>query len=233
VRKSVRVGTTTEGLRVGDGGRDIVVHLAAAQAGRLHLESGVARLMLRAERRLGYMMQARFEGPPPNVRREGETLTIRYPRALHPFEWRRRRGDVSLNASIPWDVSMKGGMSQVVADLQDIDLRSLQFGGGVSDVEALLPPPGQPVTVELGGGVSNVRLLRPAEVPVRLRISGGASKLQFDQDFFGAVGGRTRLQSDGFDDATVRYDIAIRGGASRLTVGSIRRPSRVDRSGID
>lgn len=233
MNKPVREGTTIEGVALGDNGRDVTVHLAAAEAGRLHFESGVARLMLHAERPCAHMMRARFEGSPPKVRRQGATLTIRYPRVWHPFDWRRRRGDVTLNGSIPWDVSMRGGLAQVVADLRELDLRSLRFGGGASDVEVLLPSPGQPVTVELGGGVSNVRLLRPADVPVRLRINGGASKLQFDQEFFGAIGGRTGLESERFDGATVLYDIVIRGGASRLTVGSMSRPDRLERSEVD
>ena len=60
---------------------------------------------------------------------------------------------------------------------------------------------------------------RPSEVPVRLQIRGGASKLAFDEQAFGAVGGRTQLQSEGFREVADRYEIAIGGGASNLTVG--------------
>ena len=81
---------------------------------------------------------------------------------------------------------------------------------------------GHEVAVGLGGdgGASGVRLTRPDGVPVRLQVRGGASKLAFDAQAFGAIGGGVRLQSPGFEDAAGRYDVIVGGGASRLTVAS-------------
>ncbi len=82
---------------------------------------------------------------------------------------------------------------------------------------------GHEVAVGLGGdgGASGVRLTRPDGVPVRLagprRCS---SKLAFDAQAFGAIGGGVRLQSPGFEDAAGRYDVIVGAGASRLTVAS-------------
>jgi hypothetical protein len=84
-----------------------------------------------------------------------------------------------------------------------------------------LPPPIGAVPVAIGGGASQVTLRRPREVPIRLRVRGGASKLAFDEQSFGAIGGRTQLQSEGFREAGDRYEITIGGGASQFTVATL------------
>jgi hypothetical protein len=56
---------------------------------------------------------------------------------------------------------------------------------------------------------------------VRLQVRGGASKLAFDEQSFGAIGGRTQLQSEGFREAADRYEITIGGGASHVTVATL------------
>jgi hypothetical protein len=73
------------------------------------------------------------------------------------------------------------GMSHVVADLEDLELKDLEISGGSSQVEVRLPRPGESVSVRIGGGASNVELIRPTGVPVRVHIGGGVSKLAIDE----------------------------------------------------
>ena len=49
-------------------------------------------------------------------------------------------------------------------------------------------------------------------------LKGGASRLNFDEQSFDAVGGKVRLQSPGFDGAADRYEIEVSGGASEVTI---------------
>jgi hypothetical protein len=212
---------SNEALSVSNDGREVEVALGAAPAGRLEFPNGAAHLTLRADPRLDRMARARFEGSPPKATLVGERLTLRYPRIGRPFDWRRRRADVTLSASLPWEIEVPGGAASVDADLRPVELLGLRIGGGSSEVEVLLPPPIGTVPVSIGGGASNVRLLRPEDVPVRLDVRGGASKLAFDAQSFGAIGGRTRLQSDRYDDQADRYEITVGGGASKLTVGTV------------
>jgi hypothetical protein len=217
---STNVPSGGPALTVSPGGRDVEVALGAFPAGRLVFANGAAHLTLRADPALDRMVRARFAGSPPRASLDDETLTFRYPRVGHPFDWRRRRADVTLSASVPWEIDVRGGAAAVDADLRGLRLLSLRIGAGASGVEVRLPPPAGSVPVTIGGGASHVRLLRPAEVPVRLQIRAGASRLAFDEEAFGAIGGRVRLQSDGFDEQTDRYEISVGGGASRLSIGS-------------
>jgi hypothetical protein len=59
---------------------------------------------------------------------------------------------------------------------------------------------------------------RPAGVAVRVRVGHGAKDLTLDDQHFGAVGGSTRWQGPGYDQASDRYDVAVSGGADTLTV---------------
>ena len=211
----------TKHLTVTDEGHEVSVALGAAPAGRLVFANGSAALRLRADAELGEMAHARFTGTPPKVTLDAETLTFRYPRISRPLESRSRRADVTLTTSVPWDVDVRSGAAAAEVDLSWVELLGLRFGGGASEVTVLLPPPVGTVPISIGGGASQVTLRRPHEVPVRLQIRGGASKLVFDEQTLGAVGGRTQLQSDGFREVPDRYEITIGGGASKLTVGVV------------
>ena len=67
-------------------------------------------------------------------------------------------------------------------------------------------------------GASDVTLRRPRGVGARVEIKGGVSKLQLDEQQFGAIGGIARVQSKDYAPSAGRYDVQVLGGASRLTV---------------
>jgi hypothetical protein len=110
------------------------------------------------------------------------------------------------------------GMSDVVADLQDLEFTDLEISGGVSRLEVKLPRPKAAVRVGIGAGASSVELLRPAGVPVRVRIGGGASKLVIDDFRVAAAGGKTDWRSPDYDLVDGCYDIEVGAGASKVTV---------------
>ena len=64
-------------------------------------------------------------------------------RRFRPFDWRGQSSEVSLNAAIPWTVSLRGGMWKLSADLRGLRLESLDVTGGASDVEIWLPAAGR------------------------------------------------------------------------------------------
>jgi DNA-binding MarR family transcriptional regulator len=165
------------------------------------------------------LYRATFEGIQPTVRAQGGTVTVRY-RRLGPFEWgaARHAGNVSLNPSIPWSIAVRSGGSGVSIDARGLELRTLTIEGGASKLAVSLPAPHGTVPVCIDGGANRVDLHHPAGVPLQLQVRGGANRLEFDAQRFGAVGGELRLASPGWELASDRYDVEVRGGASRLTV---------------
>jgi DNA-binding MarR family transcriptional regulator len=192
--------------------------LAGVALGRLEFTRGAAKVNIHVDANLTELYRAEFEGGTPNIEVDGGVVSIGHERRFRPFDWRGRSSDVWLAAAIPWEISLKGGMWKLAADLRGLELRSLEIGGGASDVEIWLPAPVGLVPVRVSGGASHVRVHRPAGSAVRAAISGGASQLVFDSQTLGPVGGRNYLESPGFSSAHDRYEVRFSGGASKLVI---------------
>jgi len=205
----------------GGGAPEASAPLAGVLAGRLEFTKGAAKVDIRGDASLNDLYRARFEGTAPEVSVHGGTVVIQQKRRFRPFAWRTQTADVSLNASVPWDITLKGGMWELTADLRELRLQSLQVSGGASEVEILLPKPAGVVPVVVSGGASSVTLHRPKGVPVRAAISGGASELVFDGQRLGGVGGRNVLESLDFGAAADRYEMRFSGGASQVTIDTV------------
>lgn len=188
--------------------------------GRLEFTRGAAGLTIRGAS-IPELFQARFDRPVPSVSVDGGTVTVRYPR-FGPGAWRRpwarRGGEMTLNQDVAWAIRVRRGVAHLDADLRGLRVESVETGQGASRVEVRLPSPSGVVPVRIGGGASNVRIVRPAGTPARLRIGRGVADLSFDGQEFGAVGGRLRLETPNVGGADGRYEIEIDGGARHVQV---------------
>lgn len=223
-RSELEMATTKDiigsGLQVTPDGREATVAFGALPSGRLEFASGAKHLRIGVDQDIEALMRVRFEGSTPRVFLDRGSVIVRNQRLPMPLAWRRRPADARLNPSVPWELVIRGGVANARVDLRGLELTTVWIGGGASNVDVWLPETTRAVAVRIAGGASSVRLLRPKDVPTRLQLAGGASKLEFDGDTFGAIGGRVRLQSDRFDEASACYDIRVEGGASRLNVGA-------------
>jgi hypothetical protein len=197
--------------------------LGSASRGRIVLVGGASRLIVESDPAMNGLYRARFQEPVPDVRVEGSTVIVRYPR-LRPIDGAclEYLDEVVLGVRIPWRVEFGGGVSRLTADLSGLELGSFQVEGGAGRVELRLPNPSGSVPVRFHGGASNVAVRRPKGVAARLRVSGGVTNLSFDGRHFGVVGDEVDLRTPDYDDASRRYDIAITGGANNLTVDGVR-----------
>jgi hypothetical protein len=191
----------------------LTAQLGSVAMGRLVFVRGAAHLTIGVDGSMEDLYRARFEGKVPDVRVDGGTVTVKYRPSLHPT-----RGELTVSGRVPWAIKASMGMSDVVADLQDLELTGLEISGGASRLELRLPRPKAAVPIRIGAGASNLELIRPAGVPVRVRIGGGASKLAIDEFRVGAAGGKTHWPSPDYDLVEGRYDIEIGAGASKVTV---------------
>jgi hypothetical protein len=167
------------------------------------------------------LFRARFDRPAPSVSADEGSVTVRYPR-FSPRSWRwpwtRRGGQMTLSEDVTWDIGIRQGVAHMEADLRGLRIGSVDLGHGASRIDLRLPRPKGVVPVRIVGGASQVRITRPAGTPARLTVRRGVANLTFDEQEFGAVGGRLRLDSPGGSDTDGRYDIEISGGATHLRV---------------
>ena len=230
-RNPIAARGTAPGDHGGSGGH-FAAPLGSLKNGRLRFGNGAHRVVIRADSHLQGLYRASFGDRMPTVGVRRGFVTILYPR-IPIDDWLDRRSErlaeVELNARIPWDFEIRGGASRLVADLRGLRLGALSVDGGASRLEMVLPAPSGTVVVVVLGGVSNVVIQRPNGIAARLRVSGGATKLKFDDRRIGASGGELDLQSRNYEGATDRYDIAVTGGANNLSVDK----QRVRKEGVD
>jgi DNA-binding MarR family transcriptional regulator len=192
--------------------------LGAFQEARLLVRSGATDLTLSGNAGPAELFRARFEGKQPRVRVRDDTVVVAYREGMRDIiDWRKRGASISLNRTIPWSVEIHGGMSKARADLTQIDLRSFGSNGGAIRIRLDLGTPSGVVPVKLTGGAIELRVERPADVPLRLRVTGGATRVAFDEQTL-AMASDLTLESPGASEATDRYDIEVVGGADRVTI---------------
>jgi DNA-binding MarR family transcriptional regulator len=213
-------------LREGDAGGEAIPQgveelsapLALAKLGRFEITRGATNLTL-SSMRGSQLYRARYEGPAPRVRTDNGQVFLEYNHsALRMFTLRKHTLQVDLNEKIPWELVFRGGASKLTANLQALEIRSLEMRGGASQVTLLLPSPTGTIPVRVTGGSSQLRLVRPRNVPARIQVTGGVSNLSIDKLELGAVGGTTRWESPDYEAGKDRYEIQITGGASQLAI---------------
>jgi hypothetical protein len=197
---------------------------------RLLFKSGAHELLLRGATDIDDLYRAQFEGSVPQVRLRDGTVTIQYKGrsslTAGPFfaNWQvalhERRSDVSLNAAIPWDIEVVGGAGKLQGKFAALDLRSFELTGGVDQLRLTLGQPAGDVPIRLTAGANNVRIERPAGVHVRLKLHGGAGRIEFDQQRLNGPGD-TVLETTGAIEAPDLYLVDIVGGAGKITTAEV------------
>jgi hypothetical protein len=190
-----------------------------AREGALELRRGGRHVGIRAIEG-EVLCRAAFDGPVPKTQAEDGHVTIEYPRFSLAGLLRRpvRRAQIELNAAVPWSLAVVGGLADSTIDLGGLELRVLELEGGAANLRIVLPRPVGHVRVRIGGGASRLTLLRPAKVAAVLQIPDGASRLTFDGERYGAIGGGTRLETANAGSDPDRHEIEIAGGASEVIV---------------
>jgi hypothetical protein len=197
--------------------------LDGATRGKLEFVRGAAFVTITSAA-MPDLYRARFAGPAPNVQANNGHVLVQYRRlsltewAKTALLWGRYAATITLNAAIPWQIVVRGGIANVSADLRGLQLVGLEVSGGASEVIIELPQPIATVPIRIAGGASQITLRRPPGAAVLARVGSGAGHVSFDDQYFNAIGGPLRLATPDHDNAADRYAVEIVGGASRLTI---------------
>jgi DNA-binding MarR family transcriptional regulator len=192
--------------------------LGGLTSARIAFRGGTSELQLRANAALGELYRARFEGTIPQVRLRDGVVSVQY--RGRPWDFRKRKAEITLNGSIPWGVELQGGNARCRASLSELDLTSFELAGGTAGLELDLGRPSGVVPIRVIGGAKSVRIRRPGDVAVSLRVVGGVERVEFDGQRVGATR-EVALRSPGADEAIDRFEVEVVGGVLRLTIAQL------------
>lgn len=192
--------------------------LVDRESARLVFHAEGVRLSVRAGDLAGALYQARFEGPVPDVKAKDGVVTIRYPRLSWLPGKEQRVAEVTLSTAIPWQITLKGGGSEMTAELNGLDLLELEANGAGSTFRVDLPEPTRVVPIRLAGSGSEFTVRRPSGVAARVQPKGWGSGVVFDDQTVSGMSNDGRLQSPNYAGAAHRYDIETSGSGSMSTV---------------
>jgi DNA-binding MarR family transcriptional regulator len=195
--------------------------IAGLSRARLAIRAGASEITLRASHDLPELYRAKFEGAVPQVRVREGIVSIQY--RGRPFDWRKRRAEVTLNSSIPWSIDLNGGASRFNAHLATLDLAGFEIIGGVDKLGMSLGRPRGIVPIKITGGANRIEVQRPVGVPVRLRLLGASGKAELDEQKVGASTGPTILESAGAPAADALFEIEVVGGLAGIRVRETTR----------
>jgi hypothetical protein len=172
---------------------------------------------------------------------------------INPANWfqgdqyRNLRWDIGLNKTVPLDLDIHGGVGRSRVDLSDLNLNSLDIGGGVGELVVTLPaqanrldarlrvgvgkldltiPTGASADIEVKGGVGSTTISTPANAAVRLVADSGIgdvkvtprmTRISGDQSEFN-IGKSGTWETPGFADAAQQIVIRYNGGVGELRV---------------
>ena len=192
--------------------------LGDVSRGRLVLATGAYLLNLHTDAGMPDMYRAVYEGPQPRIQVSGWTVTVRHAMRTRLFDWQGHPSEITLNATIPWEIELRGGAAKGTADLRELELRSLIISGGLSEFDITLPAPSGAVPVRCSGGAAKVTFHRPPGVTAQVLVKNGASKLRLDNEHFDYLASKLPLRSEGFSGQPDRYEFEFDGGASEVSV---------------
>lgn len=183
----------------------------------LRLGAGASQLTLRGAR-IKSLYRVACEGTPPKVTLRPDGTVVVQHKGLSWLAGRSSSLTVTLTSAVPWSIEVRGGVSQLDADLRELTVSAVEVLGGASRCALRLPRPHGHATLRVSGGANDVEVRRPRGVAAQAIVSGGASSLRFDAQEIGALGGTVKLSTRDYDAAADRWSIELSGGASGLRV---------------
>lgn len=180
---------------------------------------GPGKLTLRSDPDLADVCRAEFVGKEPGYEVDDRTIEIIYNSTC--WFWGssgESEAAITLSEKTPWRVEVQGGIGKGEFDLRRIDVDEIRVDGGIGKIELALGRPRGTVNIVMRGGLAKGLVVRPADVPVFLKIGGGAGLVVVDGQKFAGVGGGSEWATLGYDEAADRYEITVQGGCAKFIV---------------
>lgn len=123
-------------------------------------------------------------------------------------------GTMQLNSAIPWQIAIRGGVSQLSFETTGLDIQLLEFTGGINDAR-ITGDLAETLNIRISGGANRIELPLPTGAAARATLRGGMLRVESDGTSVRLFPRRVWL-TPGADGPLV-YDFLVRGGMSTIT----------------
>lgn len=198
-------------------------HSASADTGRATIDGGAGRLSLAGGPDLATAegsspFRPRFDAVVTNGR--AEVTVAPNGNIVGPIQGRASI-NVTLDRTIPWDLTVKAGVSEYDLDLREIEVSSLHLESGVSSgVLTLGVPSGDGATdASIEVGVSSLTVRVPKDESTRVTVTEGLTSVSTSGSWKSERTHDTRIYtSDGFDDSGAYWNVQVRSGIGDVKI---------------
>ncbi len=133
--------------------------------------------------------------------------------------------DVELSNAVMWTIHLDGGSTEANVDMSAGGLATLDFGAGVTRIDAKVPAEPDLVTVQMSGGATSFTVHAPDGMPAQVTIGGGASSATIDGVAHSGIAGGTVYTPDAWPSTGSRLTIDNTAGVSTFTLDRYTAPS--------
>lgn len=126
-----------------------------------------------------------------------------------------RSAHIYLGDKIDWAIKITTGASKSILNLADLKVSSLYLELGAGDTEIHMGDKDKKVSMEIDGGVSNIKIYIPTSAAVIINTDAGVSSDNFDSLNLVKTGD-SQYKSKDYDSAGLKFDITISTGVSNI-----------------
>jgi hypothetical protein len=126
--------------------------------------------------------------------------------------------DIALSNDVGWTLHLDGGSTTATVDMKNGGLASLDFGAGVTRIDAALPKEPGTIGVRMAGGASEFTVHAPTGVPARVTMGGGGGSATVDGTQHTGIAGGTVFTADDWSAAANRIDVDNTAGVSTFVL---------------
>ncbi|RME91401.1 MAG: hypothetical protein D6770_00465 [Anaerolineae bacterium] len=197
------------------------VSLEGAQQGSVRFSHGAGRIEIGAGASPGYLLEGTAEGGisySSHRREDTMEVSVSAGPSFVPFlgpssgVWRFRLTD-----EVPLTLTVEMGASRSTIDIEDLNVTYLHLETGASSTKLILPAHTSNTLVDIDAGAANLDVRVPPDVAARIRIEEGLAALEIDTSRFPRRE-RGLYQSENFDTAPHKVEMAIDAGAAKVTI---------------
>jgi hypothetical protein len=124
--------------------------------------------------------------------------------------------DIELSDAVTWTIHFDGGSTEVNIDMRNGGLSVLDFGAGVTRIDATVPSGVE--SVRMSGGASEFAVHAPQNLPARVTMGGGGGSATIDGTDHSGIAGGTVFAPSPWPTTGPRLDIDNTAGVSSFTL---------------